>query len=138
MYTYIQIYVLFFSVETAMGTKTGESRTLVDTVEREWHMTLPSPLPLSTLGCYLQVLYTRNVNVYRWIVTVISSRYMHIYKYMLVLQVRSATLGYTLHSSTDPKVILRNITLDIQRDSKIGLVVSILVNLCYIFILKLS
>ncbi len=49
------ILVNVWCVEVAMGTKTGESRSLVDMVEKEWTMKLPDPAPLSTLGVYLQV-----------------------------------------------------------------------------------
>ena len=38
-----------------MGSKTGESRSLLDMVEKEWTMKLPDPAPLTTHGAYLQV-----------------------------------------------------------------------------------
>ena len=52
-----------------MGSKSGESRCLIDAAEREWKMALPDPVPLSLLeGCSC-------------------------------LQLRNATLGFPSHSS---------------------------------------
>ena len=41
--------------ETAMGYKSGESRSLMEQKERETKMVLPNPPPLGTLGPILQV-----------------------------------------------------------------------------------
>jgi len=41
--------------EVALGSKTGESNSLVDTVEREWHMTLPIPPSLSASIPFIQL-----------------------------------------------------------------------------------
>lgn len=41
--------------ETAMGYKSGESRSLMEQKEKETKMVLPNPPPLGTLGPILQV-----------------------------------------------------------------------------------
>jgi hypothetical protein len=43
------------NVETAMGYKSGESRSLMEQKERETKMVLPNPTSLGTLGPILQV-----------------------------------------------------------------------------------
>jgi len=48
--------------ETAMGYKTGASRSLIDAAEKEWKMNLPDPSPLSLLeGC--SCLQLRNATI---------------------------------------------------------------------------
>jgi len=34
-------------IETALGSKTGESRMLIEALEKEWKMSLPDPIPLA-------------------------------------------------------------------------------------------
>jgi ATPase subunit of ABC transporter with duplicated ATPase domains len=83
-----------------MGSKTGESRTLVDMVEREWHMTLPNPIPLNTLGSHFQL---RNASV----------------GYTVD---KKATTQSTPANTENMKIILKNITFNVEKNSKIGIV----------------
>lgn len=122
---------LYLCVETAMGSKTGECRNVCESVEKEFTMTLPNPLPLSTNGSYFQLrqatlgyalngapkpdLPLSSIPAY---VPLVSNAVRGKKKSSVVQN----TAPIPMESTDEFKVILNDITIDIEASTKIGLV----------------
>ena len=117
----------------ALGAKTGASRSLTDVIEREWSLALPNPMPLSTLGPYCQlkavtVSYPAKLNgTAASIDTKAASVVAHL---PLPMKPSASKRGSSSSSKQLPppppiapsNAVLASVTLDIERNSKIGII----------------
>jgi ATP-binding cassette subfamily F protein 3 len=120
--------------ETAMGYKTHNSRSLIDGPDKESVMKIPNPLPLNTFGSFISI---RNLSIgYSLVgdnnpldVAPVAPKAI-VVKYIApkikslgtVGKKNSKSIDYPLSNYEDVKVILKNITLDIDQKSKIAIV----------------
>ena len=120
-----------------MGSKTGESRSICEWIEKDWTMTLPNPLPLSSTGSYFQLRQatlgyhlngtkpTLPLDTIPLYIPPVSNAIhgKHSKHSKAKNSALHCTTGITpMESTVDFKVILNDLTVDIEANTKIGLV----------------
>lgn len=125
--------------EIALGGKTGTARSLVEAAEKEWKMVLPNPVPLSLLsGC--SCLQVKNVSLGFPLNRVEEGEKKSDIKNedlkaegtglkKIVIKKKSALVAKTTKiqkeqelNMDDMKVVLENVTLDLDQKSKVAIV----------------
>lgn len=117
--------------ETAMGYKTHNSRSLIDGPDKESVMKIPNPLPLNTFGSFISIrnlscgysLYDNNkpLEVAPAVPKIVCVA-PKIKSLGTVGKKIPTTIHYPTSNYEDVKIILNNITLDIDQKSKISIV----------------